>query len=576
MDKEMMEKMRLAMEQLAKKRAAAVASMREVTKDPMKYQKEFLMKVIQDNKDTEYGRKYDFASIKTIEDFQAKVPLSTYDDYAPYIERMTKNGERNLITAYPIYFYNKSSGTVGIPKKIPMTVPGVEVFQRYAADYQSGLTTELVGADKVRGRSISLVQATETETLPDGIEFGALSDYYMKQALPVWDKQFVIPAEAAFAKSGTNIRYIQGRYSLAAEDPVSMMASFSSFAAEYFRYIEHNWELLVKDIEEGTIDSSIEMPDEVRDQLLQKTRPMPERAARLREIFSQGFDEPFAPKVWPRLVTFSSAMTGSFKSYGELVRDRYLGPDIQIFCRGVGASEGCFSVTTEMNSYDSVLVPDSVFYEFAEEKDGDVDLDHIVTIDQLEKGKKYELIITNLNGYYRYRMRDIFLITGMYQQTPTIEFMYRSDKTVSIMGEKTTEIALLETAKNATKAVGAELINSTVYPDYDNTRYVFLMEIEKVPTDLNEDEIRLAIEKALAHANPSMGDKVEKGICQPTDVHFMQSEAFLLWRDLAVMRGASPGQQKPVTVISNEAQRKFFFSQTEDFEEVKRIFGTHR
>ena len=568
----MMEKMRLAMEMLAKKRAAAVADLREATRDPMKYQKDLLMKVIQDNKDTEYGRKYDFASIKTIEDFQARVPLSSYDDYAPYIERMARDGERNLITSYPIYFYNKTSGTVGVPKKISMTVPGVEVFQKYAADYQTGLINELVGADKTQGRIISLVQACETQTLPDGVEFGALSDYYMKQALPVWDRQFVIPAEAAFAKSGTNIRYIQGRYSLAAEDPVSMTASFSSFAAEYFRYIEHNWELLVKDIEAGTIDPSIEMPDEIRNQLLEKTSPMPERAAKLREIFSQGFDEPFAPKVWPRLVTFSSAMTGSFKSYGELVRDRYLGPDIQIFCRGVGASEGFFSVTTAMNSYDSVLVPDSVFYEFAEEKDGDVDLDHIITLDRLEEGKKYELIITNLNGYYRYRMRDVFLVKGMYQQTPLVEFMYRSDRTVSIMGEKTTESALLETAKNASKATGVELVNSTVYPDYDNTRYIFLMEIEKIPADLTEEEIRLAIEKALAHANPSMGDKVAKGICQPTDVRFMQSEAFLLWRDLAVMRGASPGQQKPVTVIASEAQKKFFFSQTEDFEEVKHLF----
>lgn len=111
------------------------------------------------------------------------------------------------------------------------------------------------------------------------------------------------------------------------------------------------------------------------------------------------------------------------------------------------------------------------------------------------------------------------------------------------------------TAKNASKATGVELVNSTVYPDYDNTRYIFLMEIEKIPADLTEEEIRLAIEKALAHANPSMGDKVEKGICQPTDVRFMQSEAFLLWRDLAVMRGASPGQQKPVTVITSEAQK---------------------
>ena len=69
-----------------------------------------------------------------------------------------------------------------------------------------------------------------------------------------------------------------------------------------------------------------------------------------------------------------------------------------------------------------------------------------------------------------------------------------------------------------------------------------------------------------------MGDKIKKGLCKPTEVKFMQSEAFLLWRDMVVIKGASPGQQKPVTVISNEAQRKFFFGQTEDFETVKKYF----
>ena len=61
--------------------------------------KSFLMKLISDNKDTEYGRKYHFDQIKSVEDFKRLVPLTTYDDYAPYIERMVEKGEKNLITA---------------------------------------------------------------------------------------------------------------------------------------------------------------------------------------------------------------------------------------------------------------------------------------------------------------------------------------------------------------------------------------------------------------------------------------------------------------------------------------------
>ena len=61
-----------------------------MTQNPMKYNAALLMKIIKDNEDTEYGQKYDFANIKSIEDFQSKVPITDYDSYADYIYRMTE------------------------------------------------------------------------------------------------------------------------------------------------------------------------------------------------------------------------------------------------------------------------------------------------------------------------------------------------------------------------------------------------------------------------------------------------------------------------------------------------------
>ncbi|MBR1735634.1 MAG: GH3 auxin-responsive promoter family protein [Firmicutes bacterium] len=562
--------------EMQKMQSAVFNDLLNMTKEPMKAQTELLFKILQDNKDTEYGRKYNFADIKTIEDFRENVPVSVYDDYESYIERMAEKGERDLITVYPMQIYNKTSGTVGIPKKIPMTKQGVQAFQKYTKDYQSGLLNNFLGVEKNMGRRISLVQAAPPKIMPDGIAFGALSDNYLLKVKPMWDRAFVTPAEAAFAEVGTNLRYIHARFALCVTDPVSINCSYTSYVSEFLRYIENNWELLVKDIENGTIDDSVEMPEDVRSSLTEKIKPMPERAAELRDIFSKGFEEPFVPKVWPKIVSFTGGASGSFRAYTEFIKKRYLGESIKIYCRGICASEGAFTAPTELESYDSVLLPDSVFFEFAEEKDGEVDLSDIKTLDKLEIGKKYELIITNLSGYYRYRMRDVFLVKGMYNNTPLVEYLYRSDKTVSIMGEKTTETALRETAENAAKACGFSLIDSTVYPDTENTRYVFLLEIENVPESLTEEKVKDEVEKALAAANPSMGDKIKKGLCRPVEVKFMQSEAFLLWRDIAVMRGASPGQQKPVTVISNEAQHKFFFSQTEDFETVKSLKGIRK
>ena len=47
-----------------------------------------LMQLVRDNQDTEYGRKYGFREIRSYADYAAKVPLSDYEDYDPYIERM--------------------------------------------------------------------------------------------------------------------------------------------------------------------------------------------------------------------------------------------------------------------------------------------------------------------------------------------------------------------------------------------------------------------------------------------------------------------------------------------------------
>ena len=55
--------------------------------------RELLMRIVHDNRDTEYGRKYHFDQIHSVEDYKRLVPLSNYDSYAPYIERMTDKEE---------------------------------------------------------------------------------------------------------------------------------------------------------------------------------------------------------------------------------------------------------------------------------------------------------------------------------------------------------------------------------------------------------------------------------------------------------------------------------------------------
>ncbi|MBV9492675.1 MAG: GH3 auxin-responsive promoter family protein [Acidobacteria bacterium] len=77
-------------------------------------QREILLRIVRRNRDTPFGREHDFASIRSVEDYVARVPLRTYEDFAPYIEA-------NALTAEPIEHFEPTSGSTGATKLIPYT-----------------------------------------------------------------------------------------------------------------------------------------------------------------------------------------------------------------------------------------------------------------------------------------------------------------------------------------------------------------------------------------------------------------------------------------------------------------------
>ena len=538
-----------------------------MSQDPMAVQTKLLMELLQDNKDTEYGKKYGFADITSIEEYQERVPLTTYDDYKDYVRRMTQEGERKLICDSDPVWYNKTSGTVGAPKKIPYTQRTRDWFGRYSLVYQSGMLSRELGEDYFGGRVLNLIRCSDSIVkLPDGVPFGPIAEARVRPFLERWAEISPAPSESVFADAGTDTRYLNARYSLCDKDLNSIICTFTSFLLDFCRYIEKNWELLVSDIEAGTINGSVELPDEIREKLAAELVPQPERAAELRAIFEQGFDAPFIPKVWPLLRYVAGGASAGFALYTNEVRDRYLGRDVAFYYRGIAASEGVFTVPVRLADHASALIPDSLFYEFIPEDDEGA---RPVTMDKLEVGKRYELVISTHSGLYRYRMGDVLLVVGFHNATPMVEFQYRVDKTVSLMGENTTELALRSAAERTAGECGFLLVDSSMYPDADNVQYVFVMEIDRVPQELAEDAVRASLERQLAEANPIYGEMVKDGLVKPARILFSQPETYLLYKEMMLEKGNAIAQIKPVTVIGNEAQKNFFFTLVDDFEEVK-------
>lgn len=536
-------------------------SMVEMTKDPMRYNTELLMRMLDDNKDTEYGRKYGFADIKSVAEFQERVPLTTFDDYAGYVYRMTEGGESGLISAYNIAHYAKTSGTMGNPKRIPVSDRAMGVMNRYNMQLRTKVICDAIGFDWANPPYLNLIESQLT-TLKNGATYGAISAKVIGQMGDYLPMLMTSPLEALVPDPKTNTRYLHARFALMNPEITSMGFSFSSILLELMQYIESEWEMLVDDIEKGTIDESVKMPADVRASVLGKIQPMPERAAQLREIFSQGFDEPIMPKIWPNLTIFSGVATGGFATYYNKLRQRYAGDGVRLFYVGLNASEGILSVPMDVDCPDSVLIPDSVFYEFIpidSEDPGD-----IVTIDGVEVGKTYEIVITNQSGFYRYRIRDAVKVTGMYNNTPMIQFQYRIDQTISVLGEKTTELVLRGVAEHVERELGYSMEDFSVFGDVDSVpmRYVMLMEAT-LPEGLDPGAVVAELDKGLCEGNPSYGDKVAKGMLDHLRLLFLQPETYLLYRDVMISKGAASAQLKPPRIL-NEIQRRFFMALLED------------
>ena len=530
----------------------------EMTKDPMKYNTELLMRIVRDNKDTEYGRKYGFAEIKSIEDYQSRVPITMFDDYAGYIYEMTEEGKTNLITAYPVNHYAKSSGTMGNPKRIPVSDPSLFILNKYNYLIRTAIQCDALGFGWIEPPVINLIEAPMS-TLKNGATYGAISGKIVAalgDKLPLF---MTSPVEALIPDVKTNARYLHARFALMNKSSSLAICSYISMILEMMQYIEKEWRMLVRDIEQGTIDESIKMPDEVRESLMAKIRPMPERAAELREIFEAGFDEPVMPKIWPDMTSMVGISTGGFSDYLRRLKEKYAGDGYRYLFPGVTASEGLFTTPVAMDDFRSILVPDSMFYEFIP-----VDTDDpadIVTMDTLEVGRVYEIVATNLSGFYRYRMRDALKVVGMYNNTPMMEFQYRIDQSLSMTGEKTTEVALRTALEMTETELGFSVIDFSVYPDVGDTlRYVYLIEPDSLPEGLTRDAVAESLNANLCRTNVQYGDKIVRGLLQRLDVKYVQPETYLLYRDLAISKGTASSQLKPPRILSNEIQKRFFLA----------------
>ena len=532
----------------------------KITIEPKKTQEELILKILDDNKETEYGRKYDFASIKSIEEYRTRVPLTTFQDYTTYVEKMM-DGERDILTAYNTTHFISSSGTSGKPKRIPFSEKYGECISRYTMPIIINMLNSegILGSTRMQNITQSFIS-----TLPSGCTFGSIASISMKKMESLLDFISVPSYEILAPTTNFYSWYLHSFFALSDREIAGTMCSFYSFYLTFICYVETNWARLADDIENGVLDPDEKIPTDLRERLQAKIRPMPERAEQIRAVFREEEYQPLVPKLWPNhqfLIGIGSAV---FQVYSEKLK-LYFGNRVQQLKLGLNSSEAIISIPVKMNDSRSVIIPDSAFYEFLPE--GETDFSKLLNIDELEEGKNYELIITNLSGFYRYKIRDVVKVVGMYQNTPMIEFLYRADQTINLVGEKTTEEMFRDAVKMATDEIGIDVVDYSIYPNSEITpvRYEFLIEpMNGLPEGFDKEVLRAKIDEKLAITNPLLAYEQRKGSLAPSKLLIIQEETNLLYRELVLYKGGNAVQTKPPRILNQSWIKEFFYALQDD------------
>lgn len=525
----------------------------------MEQQKKLLMDILEENKDSDYGKRYHFENILTVEAFCNHIPVSGYDDYAPMIELSTRLGESNIITSKPLACYAAALGSFGVPRKIPCT-----------EEYAQTCFDKLKDLFCTHGKTVVLFESfPQTKCFKDGKYlnsiYGEMLNEWKKWKKSSLGARFLSlgsctsPEELLFAGELFDQTYVRLLFALQEEDVTQIVAPFTWGVLDFFMAMEKEWPSLIEDIENGTIHMRAEIPENVRAALAKKVKRQPGRAKRLRAIFEQGFTASMLREIWPKFVKIIAEGSAGFSIYTDKLK-KYTG-DMPIDY-GCSISAEAMIFKNILGSEEYRLIPEMGFFEFisTEQKLTDAEKEkRTLTMDQLEPGKSYEILLTSRFGFYRYALGYVVRMVRYEEEIPMIEKEYRIDQTASMAGEKMTEQQVASAVRKLEEQFDLSIYDYCYEPDESTGNYVILLENEDCST-VSPEELETALEKLLEQENAVYQKRITEGTLKPCRIKFIEEQTQLLYRDVRSMREQMPMDiLLPVRYIDTPIKGKFFY-----------------
>lgn len=406
-------------------------------KYPHEVQDEWLKKLVSSARDTEWGKKHEYATIKTNKDFKSRVPIQDYDDIKPYVERLRK-GEQNLLWNTDIRWFAKSSGTTSDKSKfIPMSEESlVECHFKGGKDLLSIYCNNHPDTLLFNGKCLALGGSHQINSVSNESFYGDLSAIIM-QNLPFW-AEFIRTPDLSIA-------------------------------------LMDNWEEKIEKLVEATIKEDVTNISGVPTWTIVL-------AKRILEV--TGADDLL--DVWPNLELFVHGAV-SFIPYREQIKQLMPAHKVN-YLETYNASEGFFGIQDSNNSDELLLMLDyGIYYEFMPLEELGKEYPNTVQLNDVQRNVNYALVISTNSGLWRYLIGDTIIFTSL--NPYRIKITGRTKHFINAFGEEliidNAEKAIAFACNN-TGAIVKEYTAGPIYFSNDeNGGHEWLIEFHKHPEDLN-------------------------------------------------------------------------------------------
>ena len=521
------------------------------TENFKKVNENVLFDILKKNASSEFGQKFNFKDISSVNDFKNKIPISDYYFFDEYIQRMAK-GEKNILINNKIEYFGHTSGTTGKQKLIPVTKASRLKAAKYMALLMTKFSYNNFKGNWNYGKGLLIADAVMTTYTEGGIPIcsatsGGING--MKRFLPYL---YTSPFEVMGIKDKEVALYLHVLFGLKEKKLLFVSGVFISSILDLLRVMEKNSDKLINDIRKGKINRSLKIDEKTRKELNKYLSPNAARADELEREFKKG-TKGICKRIWPNFQYIASVTGANFSIYNDMV-NYYIG-DISIYSPCYAATEGIIGINPDAKNIRYVIIPDTVFYEFIPSGEFNKKNPKTISSEELEIGKSYELVITTYTGLYRYRLGDVVKVVGFYNNSPEIEFLYRRNQVLNMVSEKTTEDHLTSAIGNLKNSLKLNIIDYTAITDNSITpgRYKFYFEIRGKVTKEQIRNIEITLDNELANCNLAYKRfRGKNGLAMPK-VIILQEDTFNKVKEFLFKKGVSKSQIKiPRVVTTNK------------------------